>query len=188
MKIISLHTDYSDLIAAAIRKDRKAQKELFELFSPRMLGVCRWYIRCEDRAEEVMLTGFMKVFSNLKNFENKGSFEGWIRRIMVHEAISHLRKEKKFRFVKEEDLEKMENISVEMDSKLEAEEIQELIDTLPDGYKTVFVLFVVEGYQHKEIAEMLRISENTSRSQLFKARKMLQELVKQQNRIFYESV
>lgn len=188
MKIIPLHKNYSQLISLAGKNDRRAQRQLFETFAPKMLAVCRSYIRCRDRAEEVMLNGFFKVFTHLKEFENKGSFEGWIRRIMVNECISHLRKTSKMNFVSEERLENTSDYATEMDTELEAEEIQNLIDGLPDGYKTVFVLFVMEGYKHKEISEMLNISENTSKSQLFKARKMLQEKIKNVNKISYESI
>lgn len=187
MKIIPLHKNDAELIAAAIKKDRKAQRKLFEQFSPKMLGVCRQYIRCQDLAEEVMLKGFFKVFSHLKDFENKGSFEGWIRRIMVNECISQLRKDKKFQFVQDKEIENASEYAIEIDTQLEVDEIQSLIDELPHGYKTVFVLYVIEGYKHREIAESLEISENTSKSQLFKARKMLQIKIKEQNRISYDA-
>lgn len=187
MKIIPLHKNDTELIAAAIKKDRKAQRELFEQYSPKMLGVCRQYIRCLDLAEEVMLKGFFKVFSNLDSFKNKGSFEGWIRRIMVNECISQLRKDKKVQFVDDVVIENVSEFSIEIDTQLEADEIQNLIDSLPHGYKTVFVLYVIEGYKHKEIAELLQISESTSKSQLYKARNMLQTKIKEQNRIRYDA-
>lgn len=136
-------------------------------------------------AEEVMLLGFMKIFSNLENFKNEGSFEGWMRRIMVNESISQLRKDKKLNFVSDSEIENSTEHSTTIETALEADEIQKLIDGLPDGYKTVFVLYVVEGYKHNEIAELLQISENTSKTQLFKARKMLQNRVNNQNKISY---
>lgn len=188
MKIISLHKNHSHLIAKAIKKDRKAQRQLFEQFAPKMLSVCRQYIRCQDLAEEVMLAGFFKVFTHLNEFQNKGSFEGWIRRIMINECISHLRRENRITFVSEAKLENTSDYSVEIDSDLEVDDIQRLIDELPEGYKTIFVLYVVEGYKHGEIAEMLEISESTSKSQLYKARKMLQKKFKTQNEISYESI
>ena len=136
-------------------------------------------------AEEVMLLGFRKIFSYLENFNNEGSFEGWMRRIMVNESISQLRKDKKLNFVSESEIENSTEHSTTIETALEADEIQKLIDGLPDGYKTVFVLYVVEGYKHNEIAELLQISENTSKTQLFKARKMLQNRVNNQNKISY---
>ena len=185
MKIIPLHKNYSKLIAKASKSDRRAQEELFKQFSPKMLGVCRQYLKNNDLAEEVMLLGFMKIFTHLENFKNEGSFEGWMRRIMVNESISQLRKDKKLNFVSEAEIENAAEHSTTIDTALEAEEIQKLIDELPDGYKTVFVLYVVEGYKHSEIAEMLQISENTSKTQLFKARKALQIKLNKQNNINY---
>ena len=185
MKIIPLHKNYSKLIAKASKNDRRAQQQLFEQFSPKMLGVCRQYLKRTDLAEEVMLVGFMKIFTHLKNFKNEGSFEGWMRRIMVNESISQLRKNKKLNFVSDTEIENSAEHSTTIETVLEADEIQRLIDELPDGYKTVFVLYVVEGYKHREIAELLQISENTSKTQLFKARKMLQSKLNNQNNMNY---
>jgi len=185
LKIISLHKNYSKLIAKAGNGDRRAQKELYDMFAPKMLGVCRQYLKNIELAEEVMLSGFFKVFTHLCNYNNEGSFEGWIRRIMVNESISQLRKDKKLHFVSEQEIDNTTQHSTYIKTELETNEIQKIIDNLPDGYKTVFVLYAVEGYKHGEIAELLQISENTSKSQLFKARKMLQDLVKQQNNLSY---
>lgn len=173
------------MIAKASKNDRRAQQQLFEQFSPKMLGICRQYLRNNDMAEEVMLTGFLKIFTHLKDFKNEGSFEGWMRRIMVNESISQLRKDKKLQFISETEIENTEEYSTTIETNLEADEIQSLIDALPDGYKTVFVLYVVEGYKHSEISELLQISENTSKSQLFKARKLLQIKINKQNNITY---
>ncbi|MDH7445188.1 RNA polymerase sigma factor [Aquimarina sp. 2201CG14-23] len=182
MKVIQFYKSETQLIKQAIQKHRDAQRQLYEKYAPKMLGVCRRYIRDTHFAEEVMLNGFLKVFTNLKQFNFEGSFEGWIRRIMVNESISFLRKQKQVLFT--EDIsgyneESWNNINVE----LEVEQIQELIDSLPEGYKMVFVLYAVEGYKHIEIAKMLDVSESTSKSQLFKARKMLQQKLNQQNKI-----
>lgn len=185
MKIIPLHKNYSKLIAKASKGDRRAQHQLFEMFSPKMLGVCRQYLKNNDLAEEVMLSGFFKMFTHLKDFKNEGSFEGWIRRIMVNESISQLRKDKKLHFISEMEIENSTAHATFIETELEEAEIQKMIDNLPDGYKTVFVLYAVEGYKHGEIAELLQISENTSKTQMFKARKMLQNMVKQQNNLSY---
>jgi RNA polymerase sigma-70 factor (ECF subfamily) len=165
--------------------DRRAQQQLFEMFSPKMLSVCRQYATNSDLAEEVMLTGFMKVFTRVKDFKNEGSFEGWIRRIMVNESISQLRKEKKLHFVSEREVENTKEHATFIETELEVDEIQKMIDSLPNGYKTVFVLYAVEGYKHSEIAELLQISESTSKTQLFKARKMLQGIVNKENNLNY---
>lgn len=190
LKIIPLHKNYSKLIAKASKDDRRAQHQLFEMFSPKMLGVCRQYLKNNDLAEEVMLSGFLKMFTHLKDFKNEGSFEGWIRRIMVNESISQLRKDKKLNFISETvpitiGIENTTQHSTYIETELETSEIQKMIDSLPDGYKTVFVLYAVEGHKHSEIAELLQISESTSKTQLFKARKMLQNMVKQQNNLSY---
>lgn len=185
MKIIHLHKNHSKLIARALQNDRRAQQELFQQFSPKMLGVCRRYLKSDDLAEEVMLSGFLKIFTHLADFKSEGSFEGWMRRIMINESISQLRKDKKLKFISESEIENMVEYSTSMDTALEAADIQKLIDGLPDGYKTVFVLYVVEGYKHSEIAELLQISENTSKSQLFKARKLLQNKLNEQNIRYY---
>lgn len=140
-----------------------------------MLSVCRTYIKDLHHAEDLMITAFMKVFANLKKFEYKGSFEGWIRRIMVNECISYIRAQKKVSFLEEENYQ--EDSFNNIESNLNVDDIQALIDALPDGYKMIFNLYAIEGYKHQEIATMLGINEGTSKSQLCHARKMLKEQV-----------
>lgn len=130
------------------------------------------YIKDVQQAEEVMLDGFFKVFTHLKEFKNQGSFEGWIKKIMVRQSIDCLRKNSKVNFQEEMEIGSAEHN--EMEGKYDTQHIQQAIDQLPEGYKMVFNLFVIEGYKHDEIAEMLKITEGTSKSQLHKARKMLQ--------------
>ncbi|MEL6810235.1 MAG: RNA polymerase sigma factor [Bacteroidota bacterium] len=185
MRVVSLHKNYEKLISRAKKGNRKAQHELYELFAPKMLSVCRQYLKRTELAEEVMLSGFLKVFTHLGSYKNEGSFEGWIRRIMVNESISQLRKDKKLQFQNETELENSKEHVAYIETALEVDEIQKMIDALPDGYKTVFVLYAVEGYKHSEIAELLNISESTSKTQLFKARKMLQKTVTKQNKLSY---
>lgn len=172
MKIIRLHQEETKIIQLAVENNRQAQQQIYSLFSSKMLSVCRQYIKDIQLAEDVMITAFMKVFTNLKNFEHKGSFEGWIRRIMVNECISYLRVQKKVKFAEDEFF--VEESFNEIDSQFTVEQIQFLIDALPDGYKMVFNLYAIEGYKHNEIAKMLGINEGTSKSQLSHARKMLQ--------------
>ena len=140
-----------------------------------MLSVCRTYVRDIHHAEDIMITGFMKVFANLANFENKGSFEGWIRRIMVNECISFIRAQKKVSFLEDEFV--TEESANNIESGMSVEDIQFLIDSLPEGYRMIFNLYAIEGYKHREIAEVLNISEGTSKSQLSHARRILQEQV-----------
>ncbi|WP_093024891.1 RNA polymerase sigma factor [Pustulibacterium marinum] len=172
MKVIQLHNNEEKLIKKAQKSDSAAQQALFSKYAPKMLSVCRYYISDLHFAEDVMITAFAKVFQNLNNFRFEGSFEGWIRRIMVREAISFLRSKKELFFTEDEQVVK-ETVSYE--GELSTEQLQLLIDRLPDGYKTVFVMYAIEGYSHKEIAQMLSISEGTSKSQLSKARKLLQQ-------------
>ena len=175
LKVISLYRDEAGLIRQAAENNRHAQQQIYTAHAPKMLGVCRQYIKDLHLAEDVMITAFMKVFTNLKNFEHKGSFEGWIRRIMVNECISYLRVQKKVGFLEDEFY--VEDTHNNIESGLSVEDIQTLIDALPEGYKMVFNLYCIEGYKHQEIATMLGISEGTSKSQLSHARRMLQEQV-----------
>ncbi|WP_396169699.1 RNA polymerase sigma factor [Flavobacterium sp.] len=172
MTVIALHQKEIEIIQLAVDNNRQAQRKIYTQFSAKMLGVCRQYIKDIHQAEDVMITAFMKVFTNIKNFENKGSFEGWIRRIMVNECISYIRVQKKVNFIEDESYSEESFNNIE--SQLSLEDIQFLIDSLPEGYKMVFNLFAIEGYKHHEIASMLGINEGTSKSQLSQARKMLQ--------------
>lgn len=187
LKVIQLHKNESVLIKSAIKNNREAQHVLYELYATKMLSVCRYYIKDLQYAEEAMLNGFFKVFSNLSSFKGEGSFEGWIRRIMVRESISFLRKLNKIEFPVEE-VDYKNDYTNNIKTNIDVAEIQQLIDGLPEGYKIVFVMYAIEGYKHQEIASMLNIAEGTSKSQLFKARKMLQEQLQELNKnIVYES-
>lgn len=174
MKTITFYTNEKLLIKKAIAGKRDAQRTIYERFAPKMLSVCRQYIKDVHFAEDVMVDGFVKVFKHLNDFKHNGSFEGWMRKIMIRESISYLRK-RQFVVFDDEVIENDKSFVVTADNPLDAEYVQEIIDRLPEGYKLVFVLYAIEGYRHQDIAKMLNISEGTSKSQLFKARKMLQE-------------
>ncbi len=173
MKVINLNQEEKEIIQLAIENNRTAQQKIYTKFSSKMLSVCRQYIKDIHQAEDIMITAFMKVFVNLKNFQHNGSFEGWIRRIMVNECISHIRVQKKVAFLDEEDY--SEDSFNNIESQFSVDDIQFLIDSLPDGYKMIFNLYAIEGYKHQEIASMLGINEGTSKSQLSHARKILKE-------------
>ena len=175
MKVINLHQEERELIELAVENNRHVQHQIYSKFSPKMLSVCRQYIKDLHQAEDVMITAFMKAFTNLKNFEHKGNFEGWIRRIMINECISYIRVHKKVTFVEDENY--VEEHYNNIESQFSVEDIQFLIDNLPDGYKMVFNLYCIEGFKHQEIAAMLGINEGTSKSQLSHARKMLQNTI-----------
>lgn len=175
MKVIALHQEEREIISLAVENNRHAQQKIYSKYSPKMLSICRQYIKDLQQAEDIMITAFMKVFTNLSTFEHKGSFEGWIRRIMVNECISYLRVQKKVSFLEDEFY--VEDTFNNIESHFSVQDIQALIDSLPDGYKMVFNLYIIEGYKHQEIAKMLGINEGTSKSQLSHARKMLQEQI-----------
>ncbi len=165
-----------ELIAACQRRDRKAQKHLFDRYSAKMYGICKRYVKDHQEAEDVLIDGMFKVLTKIDDFRGAGSFEGWIRRIIVNQSLMFLRKRNELKFAKEIDnLELTSNVSVEDD--LAAQEIMALLDQLPTGYRTVFNLYVVEGYKHREIAEELGISINTSKSQLILAKKRMKSLI-----------
>ena len=179
MKIVDIHSELNHLIEKAKDKNRQAQSAIYHKFAPKMLSVCRQYLKNEHTAEDLMISSFMKVFTNLDRFEYKGSFEGWVRRIMVNECISYLRVNKKIYYTEEEHF--TEGSLNEIDLQFKVEEIQSMIDSLPEGCKMVFNLYAIDGYKHREIADMLDIEEGTSKSQLAYARKMLQALIIESN-------
>lgn len=173
----------ADLIDRCRKDDRKAQKELFSMFAGKMMTMCRRYAQYEHEAEDLMQEGFIRVFTNLGSFREEGSFDGWVRRIFVHSLLRNVTS-KTFRheehFSQDSEDPGTESLVLE---KLTSEEIISYIGELPLGYKTVFNLAVIEGYSHKEIAELLHIEETTSRSQLLKARKMLQKKIETSNEV-----
>ncbi len=171
----------NDLLAQCIENQSKAQQKLFEMLAPRMYAICLRYAQNEDEAKDVLQEGFIKLFSNLTKFENKGSFEGYVKRIFINTSIEYYRKNQKFKL--HDSIENVADFSVEPEtlSQLKQADLMKLVQLLPKGYKTVFNLFVVEGYTHDEISSLLNISENTSKSQLHKARHFLKELILKQN-------
>jgi len=163
------------LIADCRKKDRKSQRALFEIFSPKMLSVCKRYILEPNIAETQMLDGFMTVFEKIDTFQEQGSFEGWIRKIMVNTCLMWIRKNRlMYKEVDIDDVHHELNFD-DLSSSLEAEDLLKIINELPQGYKTIFNMYAIEGYAHAEIAEELNISVNTSKSQLSRSRAYLQK-------------
>jgi len=168
----------SDLIEGCIRQDRKIQYELYERFSPKMYGVCLRYAANAEEAEDILQEGFMKVFKKISSFRGEGSFEGWIRRVFVNTAIEQFRRKLYLQPITEQEENSIEGKYISVLDDLAEKDIIRLIQQLSPGYRTVFNMYVVEGYTHKQIAEALNISEGTSKSQLSRAKLILQDLVK----------
>ena len=168
----------SDLINGCLKDDRRMQEELYRRFSPRMYAVCLRYADNAEEAQDILQEGFIKVFKKLDSFRNEGSFEGWIRRIFVNTAIEHFRRKKYLMPVTEREENTIEGKYLSVLDNLAAADIMALVQELSPGYRTVFNMYVVEGYSHKEIGDILGISEGTSKSQLSRAKVILQDMVK----------
>jgi RNA polymerase sigma factor (sigma-70 family) len=166
------------ILAGCLRNNATAQKELYARYSPKMLSVCYRFAHNREDAEDMLQEGFIKVFSQIHTFRNQGAFEGWIRRIVVHTCINILKKNKKFN--ESVDLIHATTLQVREEtipSIVQAKQVVECIRILPIGYRTVLNLYAIEGYSHKEIADMLDIEESTSRSQYTRARQMLEDIL-----------
>lgn len=166
------------LIEGCRKGDRRAQKELYDTYSRKMMGVCLRYVDDRETARDLLQDGFVKVFTGLDSYSGSGSFEGWMRRIFVNCALEYLRRSDVLR--EATDLENTAEL-IHPDSSaisdLSAAELMRLVSELPTGFRTVFNMFAIEGYSHKEIGEMLGITESTSRSQYTRAKQLLQRRI-----------
>jgi RNA polymerase sigma-70 factor (ECF subfamily) len=173
-------SDQQDLIAGCKRKDTWARKKLYEQYAPAMLGVCVRYIDEKETARDILHEGFIKVFTKIDSYSGAGSFEGWMRKIFVTSALEYLRSAKAFGgTISLDDYSEIADNNVNsIVEQLSAEEIVRCINDLPKGFRTVFNLYAVEGYSHAEIAQILNIQEVSSRSQLARARQMLQAKIR----------
>jgi len=170
------------ILSGCLQNDAGAQRELYSRYSPKMLSVCYRFAHNREDAEDMLQEGFIKVFSQVHTFQNKGAFEGWIRRIMVHTCINHLKKNKKFN--ESVDIIYANGVQVREESVpsiVQAKQIVECIRLLPLGYRTVLNLYAIEGYSHKEISGMLDVEESTSRSQYTRAKQMLEDILIRKN-------
>lgn len=170
------------LISGCLQNHPSAQRELYNRFSPKMLSVCYRYAQNREDAEDMLQEGFIKVFTQIHTFQNKGAFEGWIRRIVVHTCINFLKKHKKFS--DSVDLIHANTLHIKEEtipSIMQAKQVVECIRLLPLGYRTVLNLYAIEGYSHKEIADMLDIEESTSRSQYTRSKAMLENILVKKN-------
>lgn len=160
--------------------DRRFQQMLYDMFSSKMFGVCMRYANEYNAAQDLLQEGFVKVFRNIDKFRGEGSFEGWVRRIFVNTAIEHYRKQVNLYAIVDNDVKAYENYDNNALETLKEQDIVKMIQKLSHGYRTVFNLYVVEGYSHKEIGDLMGISEGTSKSQLARARYLLQKMITEQ--------
>ena len=176
-------TDEYELIRGCISQDARCQRMLFDKYAGKMMSVCLRYANDTMEAEDMIQDAFIKVFQYIGQFKFEGAFEGWIRRIVVNTAIRHLEKKKLHFKDIDDNSQHAPKIEAQAYQHLGEDDLMKLINQLPDGYRLVFNLNVIEGYSHEEIAEMLNIQAGTSRSQLVKARKMLQQQILQLQKI-----
>lgn len=166
------------LIERLRQQDAAAQKWLYDRYAPLLFSVCRRYLRRREDAEEALISGMYKVFSQIQTYSAAGSFEGWMRRIVVNEALMMLRRTQPLTFPGDDIPVADTADSFSIEAELSARDILNLLDQLPNGYRTVFNLYVIEGFKHQEIADMLGISINTSKSQLILAKEKLKGMLK----------
>ncbi len=175
----SMKMSDEQLVKKCLEKDTLAQKHLFDMYSKKMMGVCLRYSKDSDEAQDVLQIGFIKVFEKLDLYNSTGSLEGWIRKIIVNTSLDNIRRNKKF--MNDIELEKVDyqlhNYNEDAVDVLSAQDLLGVIKKMPTGFRTVFNMYVIEGYSHQEIAEELTISVNTSKSQLSRARAYLQKVL-----------
>jgi RNA polymerase sigma-70 factor (ECF subfamily) len=175
--------EISQLIAACKKQNRNAQKELYEQFAPKMMGVCLRYSNSRENAEDLLHDGFIQVFTHISSYQGKGSFEGWLRRIFVNLALQNFREEKKSKLINSDvsdlNIEIVDHVneSIEDIMGISNSDILKMINELPQGYKIVFNLYVFEDMSHREIGQMLGITEASSRSQYSRAKSFLKKKI-----------
>ena len=170
------------LVSKCLERDSLAQKQLFDFYYKRMMGVCLRYAKDTEDAQDILQMGFIKVFEKLDLYKHQGSLEGWIRKVIVNTALDNIRRNKKL--MNNIELDKVDyqlyNNDENVIDSMSAEDLLQVIQAMPPGFRAVFNLFVIEGFSHKEIAEKLNISVSTSKSQFSRARVFLQKKLKQQ--------
>jgi RNA polymerase sigma-70 factor (ECF subfamily) len=175
----------AELINGCINKDRKHQWLLYQKYAPVLLSVTMRYAVDKPQAEDMLQETFIKVFKNIQSFRNEGSFEGWMRRIAVHTSIEWLRKHQFISQMAEIETTPLSHFQEEAFHKLSADDLLRMIQDLAPGYRTVFNLYAIEGYSHREISEMLQISEGTSKSQFARARYLLEKRIANSQKVNY---
>lgn len=165
------------LIEGCRRRNNSAQRRVYDLYSSRMYALCQRYMRNSADSEDVLISAFMKVFDRIDQYKGEGSFEGWIRRIVVNEALTALRRNRNMALETDIEAADWDSQALQTVDHLHAQDLADMIAELPPGYRVVFNMYAIDGYSHKEIAEQLGISENTSKSQLSRARAYLRKLL-----------
>lgn len=182
--------DLSKIIERCKKFERKAQKELYDIYSPVLFGICLRYAKSKHEAEDMLQEGFIKILTKITDFKGDGSFEGWMRRIVVNTAISMYHKNKKHNDIYE--IDEINETEIKgytfEDTDYTQDELFKIIDALPEGYKMVFNLYAIEGYKHKEIADMLNINQNTSKSQYSRAKEKIRQQLEQISKIKKKNV
>ncbi len=174
----------NELVQLCLKENAPAQKRLYELFASKMNGVCYRYARNGEDARDILQEGFIKVFTRLKSFKGDGPLEAWIRRIMVNTALDFIKARSKNLFDDEEKIDvKNHATNPEVMNKLQSEDLVNCISKLPEGFKAVFNLYAIEGFSHKEVGELLGITESTSRSQYTRARTKLEQIIQQRFKV-----
>jgi RNA polymerase sigma-70 factor (ECF subfamily) len=181
--------DLNEIVGRCKKNDRNAQKELYDVYAPILFGICLRYSKSSQEAEDILQEGFIKILTKIKFFKGDGSFEGWMKKVIVNTAISHFHKNKKYNEL--QDIDKIKETEIETEKydnhEFTQEELLNVINKMPEGYRVIFNMYAIEGFKHKEIAEMLNITESTSKSQYSRAKeKIRQELenistIKKQN-------
>jgi RNA polymerase sigma factor (sigma-70 family) len=169
-----------ELIQRCSNHEPLGQKLLYERYSPILLGVCRRYVGDLMIAEEMLTNGFIKIFKNIDSFQGKGSFEGWTKKIMIRECLDYLRLKKNYHLSIDDLLPSQIPGEDSINENWDVDALMKILDTIPPGYRNIFNLYAIEGYKHSEIAEMLEISESTSKTQFMKARILLMTLIQKQ--------
>ncbi len=175
-----IFTSEEAIIEGCSNGDRKAQRLLYDTYSKKFFAICLRYIKDRDLAEDVLVESFMKIFEKINQFESKGSFEGWMKRVVVTHALLTLRNNRNMIMEVNQESEIISNQPSYEINHLEVEELMDLVSSLPTGYRTVFNLYAIEGYSHAEIGELLGISESTSKSQLNRSRNLLKQKIAEQ--------
>jgi RNA polymerase sigma-70 factor (ECF subfamily) len=177
-----MQSEINNILSRVKKNDPKAQKTLYDKYAPLFYGICLRYMKNKQEAEDVLVESFYRIFSKIDQYNNKGSFEGWMKRIVINSNLMQIRKNINLNL--HVDIENAYHLKEDATAltDLQHEELLELMDELPNGYRTVFNLYIIEGYKHREIAEKLDISINTSKSQLILAKKRMQELYKKKHK------